>query len=75
VVPEPAKANSSRFNFPSITAPALDMRRATSASSVGTRVAKILLAAVVSKPAVSMLSFNAMGTPCNDPRNALRCSS
>src|ERR1700678_3286933 len=63
VVPVPSKAISSRFSLPRNTAPAAFNRRVTSASSVGTRFLQTPAAAVVLMPAVSMLSFRAIGTP------------
>ena len=51
--------------MPTTTAPAAASRRATSASSLGTRSSNTLLAAVVRTPAVSMLSLSAIGMPCS----------
>src|SRR5579872_7308375 len=77
VVPVPSKAISSRFSLPRNTGPAAFNRLVTSASSVGTRSLKTPAAAVVFRPAVSILSFSAMGTPYKgaDMRPAFRCRS
>ena len=67
--------NSCRLSLPRKTAPASRSRRTTSASSVGTRCSKTALAAVVRRPAVSMLSFSAIGMPCSGPRHRPAASS
>ena len=62
--------------MPRNTAPASFNLRTTSASSVGTRSLNKPLAAVVRVPAVSMLSFSAIGIPCSGPRHfPCRCSA
>src|SRR5205085_3485183 len=63
VVPVPSNAISSRFSLPRKTTPAAFNRLVTSASSAGMRSLKTWAAAVVRTPAVSILSFKAMGTP------------
>ena len=71
----PPYASSCRFVLPSKIAPAAFSRRTTSASSVGTRSRNTSLAAVVRTPAVSMLSFTAIGMPWSGPRGRPACSS
>jgi len=48
-------------------APAARSRAATVASCSGTKPFKMRLPAVVSRPAVVMLSLSATGTPCSGP--------
>src|SRR5690606_32217108 len=62
-------ANSSRLVLPTITAPASRRRVTTVASYGGTYPARIWEAAVVSRPRVHMLSFNAIGMPWRGPRS------
>ena len=61
------KASSCMVSLPTSTAPAACRRRVTSASSAGTRSRKNPAPAVVTMPAVSMLSFSPTGSPCSGP--------
>jgi hypothetical protein len=63
------------LSLPKIIAPAFFSLRITSASSAGMRSLNSSLAPVVRTPAVSMLSFMAMGIPCRGPRHLPRRAS
>ena len=63
------------LSLPTTMAPAASSRVTTSASSSGTRSANTALEAVVSTPAVSMLSLSAIGMPCSGPRHCPPASS
>ena len=62
-------ANSCRFSFPGITAPASCSLRYTVASASGTRSRRKPDPPVVAIPAVSTKSFSATGIPCSGPRS------
>ena len=60
-------ANSCMFVLPSTIAPAAFSRATAGASSVGTKDPSSGVPAVLGSPATWMLSFTAMGMPCNEP--------
>jgi hypothetical protein len=60
-------ANSSMFDLPSITAPALASRSTTVASYGGTKFSRIFEAQVVRTPFVQNTSLSAIGAPSSGP--------
>src|SRR6185437_7619719 len=63
-----ATANSVRFSFPRLTAPAAARRSTTVALSCGFQSRSTRLAQVVATPLVQHRSFTATGIPCSGPR-------
>ena len=66
--PVPPRANSCRFVFPTITAPASMSLRTQSAVSLAAAFPRIRLPAVVGWPSRSNRSLSAMGIPWSGPR-------
>ena len=67
LVPQPPMANSTVLALPMTIAPASISRRASVAVAGETRLSQCLLPPVVTRPSMSMMSFSAMGTPCQGP--------
>jgi hypothetical protein len=61
-------ANSCVASLPIMMPPAASRRAVTGASDAATLSISTLECAVVGKPATSMISFKAKGTPCKGPR-------
>ena len=68
LIPKSPNGNSSRFAFPSITAPARRMPAATRESSRGRWSSNARDPPVVGSPSTSMLSLKMIGMPCIGPR-------
>lgn len=76
LTPRPEKASSLRWVLPRGTTPAAAAFAKTAASRSGTRPARSFEPASVTSPAMSMLSFQQMGTPSSGPwRIPLRARS
>ena len=67
LVPQPPMANSTVLALPMTIIPASISRRASVAVVGEMRFSQCLLPIVVTRPSMSMMSFSAIGTPCQGP--------